>query len=99
MQVPDILSGIGLEQPGTQRLGEGRIVDGERQIGSGLLAGAVPRRADLLAVEEDAVVGRVLRVRSLGGQDGDFDVEGERADAAEEAVLGQTSTVFLCRSC
>lgn len=87
MQAPCARLRIRFEQPGAERLGEGRIVYGDGEIRSCAFAGAIPRGSDFQPVEEDAMLRRVLRVRFAGRQNGDLSVEGERADAAEEAVI------------
>ena len=59
----------GLEQVGADRLRESGIVDLQRDIFAGLLAGAGPARADLrsiLVAGVNAVVWRVLGIDMLG---------------------------------
>lgn len=89
----------GLEQVGADRLGEGGIVDLQRDIFAGLLSSATPARADLrsiLVASVNPIVWRVLGIGVLGRNKCELDVEGERAQAPGEAMLGAGEGADLC---
>ena len=74
-----------LARIGADRLRETRIVDLQGDVFAGLLAGAGPPRAhlwSLLVAGMDTVVRGVLGVRMIGWNDGQLDVERERAQAS-----------------
>ena len=67
-----------LEEVGADRLRECGIVDDERDVLAGLLAGALPARADLRAVavaEVDAIVRRILGIGGFGRNEGEVSVK------------------------
>lgn len=99
-QVPDLLVGLRPEQGGADRLREGRVVEGDREVVAGLLAAAVPRRAYLAVVcGVDAMVRRILGIGVLGRADGQLDVQGERPDMAGIAGLGLREGAYLGMAC
>ncbi len=75
---------------------EGRIVDLQRDVVAGLLAGALPGGTDFRAdrwpivvgAEMDAEVRRILGVGIVSRHEHKLGVDGERADAACVAALG-----------
>ena len=85
-----------LDQGGVDRSGEARVVQLDREVVAlRLLRGLLPGGAELgVAAVEDAEVRAFFR-GALGADDLGLDVEVEGLDGAGEAVLGQTSTVFL----
>ena len=87
-----------LDQGGVDRSGEARVVQLYREVVAALCGDFLPGGAEFDIAGEDAevrsLVGGVFDADQLG-----LDVEVEGLDRAAEAVLGQTSTVFLCRSC
>src|SRR5579875_241328 len=79
-----------LKQIGADRLRERRIVDDQRDILAGLLAGTLPARADLRSVavaHVDAIVRRILGIGGFGRYEGKVSVDEQRLDAAGEAGL------------
>src|SRR6202030_3582255 len=88
---------------GAARLCEGGIVELQGDVVAGLLAGAFPARsnvrADLRAIviaEMDAIVRRVLRISLVDGNQNEFSIERERADAPRDACLGALECADLC---
>ena len=72
------------------RLRERRVVELDRDIVSGLFAGAFPAGANLGAVlvtGVNAVVRRILRFARICRHNGDIPVEAERVDAPAVASL------------
>jgi hypothetical protein len=67
-----------------------RIVDQQRNVFAGSLAGALPARANLRAfviAVMDAVVGRVVDIGRFGRDDTDLAIDCESMDASDEAGL------------
>jgi len=84
-----------LDQGGVDRGGEARVVQLDREVVAfGLLRGFLPGGAKVDTAGEDTEV-RPFFAGALDAGDLGFDVEVEGLDDADEAVLGQTSTVFL----
>src|SRR5258708_36997550 len=86
---------VGLEQIGADRLPEAGIVKLQGDIVARLFPGAFPARsnlrADLSAIviaEMDAIVRRVLRISLVDGNQNEFRIQRERADAPRDACLG-----------
>jgi hypothetical protein len=90
-----------LEEVGADRLRECGIVELDRDEIAGLVAGALPARADLrafLAPGMNAVVRRVLGFARFCHNDGDLGVEAERADAPGIAGLQLRELSNLCHA-
>src|SRR6266852_4968705 len=94
---------VGLEQIGADRLPEAGIVKVQRNVVTGLLAVAFPARAnfwaDLSAIvipEMNAIVRRVLRISLVDGNQNEFGIERERADAPRYACFGAIECADLC---
>src|SRR5216684_7754576 len=94
---------VGLEQIGADRLRKAGIVKLQGDIVAGLLPAAFPARsnfwADLGAInfaEMDAIVRRVLRISLVDGNQNEFRIERERADAPREAGLGPLERADMC---
>src|SRR6266851_2981221 len=94
---------VGLEQIGADRLPEAGIVKLQGDIIARLLPAAFPACsnfwADLVAIvipEMDAIVRRVLRISLVDGNQNEFGIERERADAPRDACLGPFECTDLC---
>src|SRR5713226_2279440 len=94
---------VGLEQIGADRLRKAGIVKLQGDIVARLFPGAFPAssnlRADLGAIviaEMDAIVRRVLRISLVDGNQNEFGIERERADAPREACFGPLECADLC---
>src|SRR5229473_1496531 len=94
---------VGLEQIGADRPCEGGIIELQGDVVTGLLPGAFPAssnlRTDLGAIaiaEMDAIVRRVLRISLVDGNQNEFGIERERADASRDAGLGPFECTDLC---
>src|SRR5216684_7160051 len=94
---------VGLEQIGADRLRKAGIVKLQGDIVARLFPGAFPAssnlRADLGAIviaEMDAIVQRVLRISLVDGNQNEFRIEHERADAPRDACLGALECADLC---
>ena len=98
MQRPSRLIVAGLEQVGTDRLQEGGIVNEQRDIVARFLADAFPGGVDLRSIviaEMNAIVGRVLGVGMLGGNEHQFGIDRELMDAAGIAGFGAGESTDL----
>lgn len=82
MQKPEILSGVRLEQTGADRRNERRIIDGDRQIRPGAVAGPVPGGPHFHTIGEHPVVRCIRRLCFICRTDRNFGIEDKRADMA-----------------
>src|SRR6266852_5777646 len=94
---------VRLEQIGADRPCEGGIVELQGDVVTGLLPGAFPAssnlRTDLGAIaiaEMDAIVRRVLRISLFDGNQNEFRIERERADAPRDACFGPLECADMC---
>ena len=90
---------VHLDQGGVDGSWEARIVQLDREVVAlALFGGFLPGDAEFNCSAVEAEM-RTLVGRIIDPLDARFDVEVESLDRTGEAVLGQTSTVFLRRSC
>jgi hypothetical protein len=90
-------------ETGADRLPEAGIVKLQGDIVARLFPSAFPARSNLRAdlgaiviAEMDAIIRRVLRISLVHGNQDEFSIERERADAPRDACLGALECADLC---
>src|SRR5258708_3151803 len=95
-QMERVAAALDLKQAGADELTERRVVDEQRDIIAGLVAGALPSRSDFDTCGENAVIRRVVGVARLRGYDDKVAVEHQGADGAGKSVCRASKGSTLC---